>query len=220
VNALNNIRFIIQHLKERRDPYQKLVSLGDSEAGHKLGVRDMAKSFGRCEEILVNESFHEVHAAIFKFKRMPTIMTVGGFSPEFDYNGRSLKRLGNAEMEYHQIALSILAQQNSAAVVFTWLREARVCERFVGSLLMNDPCLFPTLAIQTAFEHLENTCMNIPWWDSLRSVEQNALRFRMQFAGSPYDERLPSCLEYCGITFDQWEFEAFKSVRMDSSAHG
>jgi hypothetical protein len=220
VNALNNIRFIIQHLKERRDPYQKLVSLGDSEAGHKLGVRDMAKSFGRCEEILVNESFHEVHAAIFKFKRMPTIMTVGGFSPEFDYNGRSLQRLGNAEMEYHQIALSILAQQNSAAVVFTWLREARVCERFVGSLLMNDPCLFPTLAIQTAFEHLENTCMNIPWWDSLRSVEQNALRFRMQFAGSPYDERLPSCLEYCGITFDQWEFEAFKSVRMDSSAHG
>ena len=214
VNALNNIRFVIQQLKKRRDPHRKLIELRALEGGHMLGVRDMAKTFTRCEEILVDERFDEVNAGVFKFKKMPSIMTVGGFSPEFDYNGRMLQRLGNAEMEYHQIGLSILAQQNSAAVVFTWLREADVCDRFVVSLLKSDPNLFTTLAIQTAFEHLENTCMSIPWWDGLRSVEQDALRVRMQYAGSPFEERLASCLEYCGITFDQWGFEVFRPVRI------
>jgi hypothetical protein len=146
---------------------------------------------------------------------MPSIMTVGGFSPEFDYDGLPLQRLGKVEDHYHQIGLSIVAQQNSAAVIFTWLQEADVCDRFVSSLLTKDPALYSTLAIQTAFEHLENTCMNIPWWNDLRAVERDTLQRRMQYAGSPRDERMPSCLGYCGITFDQWGFDAFKPVRMN-----
>jgi hypothetical protein len=169
----------------------------------------------RCEKLLIDKQFEQVHAAIFTFKKMPSIMTVGGFSPEFDYDGLPLQRLGKVEDHYHQIGLSIVAQQNSAAVIFTWLQEADVCDRFVSSLLTKDPALYSTLAIQTAFEHLENTCMNIPWWNDLRAVERDTLQRRMQYAGSPRDERMPSCLGYCGITFDQWGFDAFKPVRMN-----
>jgi hypothetical protein len=187
-------------------------------AGQLLGLRDMSKAFGRCEEILVKEKYTEIHAAIIYFKRIPSIMTVGGFSPEFDYEGRLLQKLGRADKEYHQVGLSILASQGRAGVVFTWLREANICGRFVESFLTKNPSLFATLVIQTAFEHLENTCKNIKWWDGLRSIERAMLLRRMQFAGSPTEERMASCLGYCGITFDQWDFENLKVVRMDRLA--
>jgi hypothetical protein len=214
VNGLNNIRFIIEHLKARRDPHRKLPNARASESGHLLGVRDMSRTFNRCERILIDKQFEAVHAAIFKFKGMPSIMTVGGFSPEFDYDELPLQRLGKLESEYHQIGFSILAQQTCAVVVFTWLQEADICRRFVNSLLTKDPGLYATLAIQTSFEHLENTCMNIRWWDGLRPLERESLLQRMQYSGSPFEERLPSCLGYCGVTFDQWNFDTFKPVRL------
>jgi hypothetical protein len=215
INGLNNIRFIIEHLKERRDPHGKLPDAKASEVGHLLGVRDMSRTFNKCEKILIDKQFEAVRAAIFKFKGMPSIMTVGGFSPEFDYDERPLQRLGRPESEYHQIGLSILAQQTCAVVVFTWLQEAAdICSRFVNSLLTKDPDLYATLAIQTSFEHLENTCMNIHWWDGLRPLERESLLRRMQYAGGPFEERLPSCLGYCGVTFDEWDFDTFTPVRI------
>jgi hypothetical protein len=215
MNGLNTTRFVIEHLKERRDGLERMSAL---EAGQILGLRDMSNTFNRCENILVDKEYTEVHAAVFKFKKMPSIMTVGGFSPEFDYDELPVQRLGRVESEYHQIGFSILAQQDSAAVIFTWLKEAAVCDQFVNSFLTKDPNLYTTLAIQTAFEHLENTCMNIPWWDALRPIERIMLQRRMQLAGSAFEERMSSCLGYCGITFDQWEFDTFKSVRMNRSA--
>jgi hypothetical protein len=217
MNAINVTRFFVERLKGRRDreTTEKLRFAKDMGDGHMLGLRDMSKTFSRCERVLVDKDYTQVHAVVFCFKRMPSIMTVGGFSPEFDYDERPLQRLGKIESEYHQIGFSILAGQGRAAVIFTWLQEAHVCEQFVRSLLTKNPNLYATLAIQTAFEHLENTCMNMPWWDGLRPIERNMLLRRMQFAGSPVEERMASCLGYCGITFDQWEFDEFGPIRLD-----
>ena len=65
INGLNNIRFIIEHLKERRDPHGKLSNARASESGLLLGVRDMSATFNKCEKILIDKQFEAVHAAIF-----------------------------------------------------------------------------------------------------------------------------------------------------------
>jgi hypothetical protein len=217
MNAMNVTRFLVERLKGKRDrdTAEKLRFAQAFGDGHMLGLRDMSKTFGRCESVLVNKEYTQVHAAVFSFKKMPSIMTVGGFSPEFDYDERPLQQLGKIESEYHQIGFSILSGQDRAFVIFTWLQEAHVCEKFVRSLLTKDPSIYATLAIQTAFEHLENTCMNIPWWDGLRPIERDMLLRRMQFAGSPVEERMASCLGYCGITFDQWDFDKFRPIRVN-----
>jgi hypothetical protein len=197
MNGLNSIRFIIEHLKARQDKFGKLPDARASESGQMLGVRDMSKTFSTCEKLLVNKQFKDVHAAIFKFKKMPSIMTVGGFTPEFDYDGLLLQRLGRDESEYHQIGLSIESLSRGGAV-YHLDHDVEVCDRFVNSRLAQDPILYSTLAIQTAFEHLENTCMNIPWWDGLRAIERETLQRRMQYAGSPHEDRMPSCLDTVG----------------------
>lgn len=181
-------------------------------AGSEIGLRDMTRTFSRCEAILRDETYTKVGALIVQFKKMPTIMAVGGFSPEFDYDGQSLQRLGDGAQTYDQIGLSILAAPEGTALAFTWLAEAKSCRNFALSFLTQRASLYSTLAIQTCFEHLENTCMNIAWWDSLLPVERETLLRRMQLGGSPTAGRTSRCLQYCGITFDQWDYNDHRLV--------
>jgi hypothetical protein len=182
------------------------------ERGSELGLRDMTRTFSICESILQTEDYRRINGLVLRFKKMPTIMTVGGFSPEFDYEGGRLQKLGDANATYEQIGLSILAAEDRAAAIFTWIRGATVSLEFAQSLIRQDSRLFTTLAIQTAFEHLENTCMNIPWWDALRSIEREKLLERMQFAGSPFEGRTNTCLQFCGINFGQWDSDGFTVI--------
>jgi hypothetical protein len=176
-------------------------------AGTIFGVRDIAATFGRCDEAISMSDYACVSALVLRFKKIPSIMTVGGFAPQFDYNGRRLQTLGEARITIDHVSVSILAANGNAAVVFAWLRNASVGKAFTDSFIIQQSHFFTTLAIQTAFEHIENTCMNITWWDSMRDVERNALLRRMQSAASLFEERLSGCLTYCGITFDQWDYE-------------
>ena len=154
---------------------EKRALAKEYERGSELGLRDMARTFSTCESVLRNGEYQRIHGLVLRFRKMPTIMTVGGFSPEFDYEGRQLQKLGKATAIYEQIGLSILAAEERATAIFTWIADAKVCSEFALSLVKQDPGLFTTLAIQTAFEHIENTCMNIFWWDTLRSIEREKL---------------------------------------------
>jgi hypothetical protein len=214
MNALDQARYHGNQLRQRsyNGDQEKREFLAAYTFGTMLGLRDMSRSFSKCESILFNENYESVSGLTVRFKRMPTIMTVGGLSPEFDYDGRPLQRLGQKDKTYEQIGLSILIAENKAAVVFTWLTDAQVCHDFVQSFIRQDSALLTTLAIQTAFEHIENTCMHIGWWDSLRPIERKKLSERMQLGGSPMEERTRTCLQFCGINFDQWEFDGFSFV--------
>ena len=168
----------------------------------------MAQTFPLCEATLVDKNYDSVAALVVRFKNPPSIMTVGGFTPEFDYHGRALQQLGNFHSKYHQIGLSILSANNRAAVVFTWLKDATICNNFARTFIEKEQHILASLAIQTAFEHLENTCMNVRWWEDLRPIEREKLTERMQFAGGPLEGRTPACLQYGGLTYDQWEYES------------
>jgi hypothetical protein len=178
------------------------------QMGQRLGLRDMAQEFPRCETALASERYEDVSALVVRFKRPPSIMTVGGFAPEFDYDGSRMQTLGKISTVYHPIGLSVLAAPTGAAVAFTWLRGASICRKFAESFMRQDRSKLSTLIIQTAFEHLENTCMSGSWWDGLLPIERDRLIERMQFAGSPEEERTSSCLQYCGVTFDQWQYDS------------
>jgi hypothetical protein len=182
------------------------------ELGSELGLRDMTRTFSKCESLLAKNEYGRINGLVLWFNKMPTIMTVGGLSPEFDYGGRLLQRFGRVEQNYEQVGVSILAAQERAAVVFTWLAEADVCRRFAQSFVAQESQLYSTLAIQTAFEHLENTCMNIHWWDSLLRIEREKLLERMQLGGGPFQERTGTCLQFCGINFGQWDFDKLNFI--------
>jgi hypothetical protein len=163
---------------------------------------------------LFNQAHDGVSALIMHFKKMPSIMTVGGFLPECDYHGNPLQRLGDFKAVCQAVSFNVLAAKGHAALALLWFKSQKCGKSFAESLVAQRPERYATLAIQTAFEHLENTCMAPTWWENLRTVEQDLLLRRMQIGGSPFEERRPNCLTYCGVTFDDWEYDCHEFINV------
>jgi hypothetical protein len=206
----------LRKLTQKRYVSREKVDLSQAYVtGSELGLRDITKSFKECEEGVYGSSYDKFSALVVLFEKVPTIMTVGGFAPEFSFRGDPLERsqLGKISGQgTTHASLSILCSDGRAAVVLAWLASARSSRAFADSYLAQRSDLYSTLAIQAAFEYIENTCIDPAWWKSLAQLERDALARRMQ-SGMPFGEDRPNtALTYCGVTFDDWKYRSHKFV--------
>jgi len=139
-------------------------------------------------------------------------MAVGGFYPEFDFNGHLLQTLGNPSLEYETLSFNILASENRAALALIWRKGHDRCLKFARSFVEQRPDRYTTLAIQASFEHLENTCVRPGWWETLKLFEQKLLVRRLLLSGSMLEDRNNDCLQYTGVTHDDWEFDTLEFI--------
>ena len=205
-NAVEISRHVIKHSKAKKR-HQAATVLEAVLEFQMLGMRDIGTTLSHCERAVFSDAFEEVSGLVIRFERKPTVMTVGGFTPEYDYNGALVTRMGIRQPAVPQIGLSLLATADGAAAIFTWLHYEEKCRAFAETLVGQPSDLLTTLLIQTCFEQIENTCMNIPWWDSLASAEKDALLRRAQ-SGTPRQERISSCLQFDGVRHDQWHYNS------------
>lgn len=204
--ALDVSDHVIKQIKKNSSRRNAIEFVKTAPTGQMMGLRDIGVTFEVCEEAVFTPAYDNTSGLIIRFKRKPTIMTVGGFIPEYDYNGVQIARLGIVQPALPLMGLSILTTSDGAAAVFSWLREATLCRAFAETLIAQRPDRFSTLIIQTAFEQVENTCMNVEWWDTLAPAEQKALLRRAQ-SGTPRQDRLASCLQFDGVCHDQWDYQ-------------
>ena len=160
------------------DVRKKRRFISDFLLGTKLGLKDIGHAFNFAEQAL-GASDNPLSALVVYSKAMPSVMTVGALLPEFDYDGRKLQELGTIETCYDN-AQHPRGRRARGFVHDLAKRPSRT--RGLRKILLLPKCRahHSTLAIQTGFEHLENTCMNPTWWDSLKAGEQNSLVTRMQ----------------------------------------
>jgi hypothetical protein len=215
INAVNISEYDIGSFARTIDKRRKAI-LHDLHYGQRLGLADAGRAFQRAEQELRSEG-RGLRALIVYFRTMPSIMTVGAFFPEFDYNSRPLHQPLGREEPCQGITFNILASFGRAALCMTWLKEEAIPQAFAESFLSQSPYLYTTLTIQTAFEHLENTCVTPGWWDNLKRVEQQALLLRMRMAGSIFEDRKSNCLSFSGVRHDDWQFDRYEFLNGDTA---
>ena len=191
-----------------------LAGLEALNEGNKLGMRDGQIAFHECQRILEQHDYGALSAMVVRFRRMPTIMTVGGFYPEFCFDGTRLQTLGNKEQIFETVSFNILTADDRAALAMIWQKGHVNPLAFARSFERQPPNHYTTLAIQASFEHLENTCAEPMWWDNLKKVEQDLLLRRMQITGEIFEERTGSSLQYSGVTHDDWDFDRLEFVNV------
>jgi hypothetical protein len=217
LRMIEAINYQIGSYSKNQLDHEDREMLGDLEAfneGHKLGMRDGRIAFSECERILSEQDYSSLSALVVRFRRMPTIMTVGGFYPEFDFDGSTLQNLGDQDQIYETISFNILASEGRAAVAMIWRKGHDNPLNFAKSYERQPAHLYTTLAIQASFEHLENTCVEQKWWDGLKRVEQDLLLRRMQIAGGIFEARENICLQYSGVTHDDWGFDRLEYINV------
>jgi hypothetical protein len=126
----------IDHMKRRKG-----VRDADGEellrafsAGEALGLRDGRTAFQRSGDSLANQDYSQLSALIIRFKKLPSVMAVGGFYPEFDYNAQRRQRLGDAAIIYQAVSFNILASEGRAAIAIIWEKGHDHCKDFATSL--------------------------------------------------------------------------------------
>jgi hypothetical protein len=203
--TLNNI----QEFQKKADGKAQVAFLEAFAAGEDLGIRDMSNALEETWKILTEGNHGTLEAAVVRFQKTPSIMTVGSFFPEVDFEGRRLSTLGQMDRKYELMSFHILAEEGgTAAVLFVWKKGDATGKSLVESYLRQPSQLYTTLAIQFAFECFENTCMSPAWWDGLKKVEQDVLVGRMSSiapVGTAY-------LTYSGVTHDEWIFDSVEFV--------
>jgi hypothetical protein len=96
-----------------------------------------------------------------------------------------------------------------------WFKDHDQIKPFADTYIAQKPEQLSALAIQTAFEFLENTCMQPSWWEGEKPIVQKLLLNRMRSAGTSLEERRrPHCLMYAGITYDQWEYDRHEFINV------
>ena len=206
----------IEEQKKKKLDKQVMDILKAAAVGQQLGIRDVGSVFMRVGTDLFGQKYDQVSALVVHFKKLPSVMTVGGFIPLFDYNGKRSHYVEDFQTIAQIISFNILASEGHAAVAMLWSKDHDQVKAFADSYVAQKPEHYSTLAIQTAFEFLENTCMQPAWWEGEKPIVRKLLLDRMQLAGTSLEEkRKPHCLAYGGVTYDQWDYDRHEFINVN-----
>jgi hypothetical protein len=208
----------IEEQQKKKPVDQETIKLLKVVAAGQLPViRDVGTAFERCAKNLFASKYDDVTALVVHFKKLPSVMTVGSFLPQYDYDAKPIQLINDTETLAQTVSFNILVSQDHAALAMVWFKDHDLVRLLAESFIAQNAEHYATLAIQTAFEYLETTCMQPKWWEGEKPVVQDLVLERMGHGTNPLDKRKAHCLTFCGVGFDQWEYDRHEFLNVDEA---
>lgn len=157
----------------KREPFYKAFQI------HSLAAIAAEESFLQTEKMIDRARYDEIRAAIIRFDATPVLLSICAFRPLYPVTGT---RLQDFSEDAAYIGMHILTVGKKPAVIFTWLKGQRPSQRFAKSFCLQPHRQLTTLALQTAFEYAELTCMRREWWMSIPKGRRALLLNRVEMA--------------------------------------
>jgi hypothetical protein len=186
----------------RRGPFYSIFQM----ASHAAEAAE--ETLKETESILKKAQYQRLGFLIIRFDAEPVLLSVGAFRPPFDINGKEIQDI---VVDGIYVGVHVLIADNKPALVVTWLRGQKPAERFAKSLADQPRESLATLAVQTAFEYAEHTCMKREWWLSLNVTKRRSLLKRVRNANSLSYRRSGKCLAFRSA-IDDWGFNNLEIV--------
>lgn len=216
VTAYHTILYQIDEQKSKKPKNKDFIEfLMTHAAGTLAGIGDVGTAFDECATNLFAGKYNQVSALAVHFKTLPSIMTVGGFLAQFDYSGKRIQLISDLHTIAQIACFNILAAADHAVMVILWPKEENaVGKKLAESFVAQNSSKYTALAVQTAFEYLENTCMNKQWWEGEQSIIRKLLMDKMKSSANLWEERSANCLTFGGVGFDQWDYNCHEFVNV------
>jgi hypothetical protein len=115
---------LLHQIKEQEKKLDKgmMDILKATAVGHQLGIRDVGSAFNRIATDLFAQKYDQVSALVVHFKNLPSVMTVGGFIPLFDYNEQRSHYIEDLETIAQIVSFNILSSEGHAVVAMLWFK--------------------------------------------------------------------------------------------------
>lgn len=187
---------------------------GAYDSGVDLAMRDLGHIKKEMDLILVNEDYSRINHCIFEFDSTPKILVSAMITPEMDFQGNDLQRLGLQDEVYEYIFFNCISYENKGCFVFSWLASnEKYCDKFVDSLLKLGNEQVSDALVRFCYSFSENTWASPSWWNSLSEEARDSIGKRLMH-GTPMAIHPPKCL-----VDDGYKYKAMSINRREFRVH-
>ncbi|MFT4277860.1 MAG: hypothetical protein QM576_16025 [Rhodopseudomonas sp.] len=198
---VESFRSHIQHYTRKQKDVAKRTFFENHLRIGEVGLRDLELSFSQISKDVDSGNHSNVSALIIEFENRPTMMTVGAFSPAWDFNLKPLQSISDFSTPLQDVSLSVLQSNSRSHAAIVWPKSSTIGHQFASSLLDQPRERISTLLIKLSFNLIENTCLNKNWWATLKGAQQHVLKMWML----PEDQNA-GMYAFSGVSFDDWVY--------------
>jgi len=129
------------------------ASLRSHEIGTQAGLNDIKAHKSNFDTMLTSADYSELQYYIIEIEQAPDVLSSGGVSISYDFNGNRLQDLSDLGTLPDSLYYSVIPTHIGGAIVFCWHKNsASSCHRFVKSIQTMDQDDIPNSIIRFLFE--------------------------------------------------------------------
>lgn len=173
--------------------------------GVKFGLENLEAYKKRYDMNLVSKNFADIRYYVVRLKDVPEIMCSGSAYFEMDFQGNLLQDIGQLDEHMDGFSFSLIGEEDSGMIVFSWLGNSLVGTNFARTLNSLADNEIPHAVVRLIFAFFENTFFSPFWWESLSDTARESIKTRINVATSPVLDRKTNCLMDDGLRVVNWQ---------------
>ena len=175
---------------------------------YELGIKKSIDELSVIKKNLANKilerTYNPYTFLIFEFSSPIPIVVSSLIEPTHDFQGNMIQDLTKLRGKPEHLVLNAFSSYQKGFVVFGWLQEAKIMDRFMTSILkLGKENIFSAL-ITLFLSSSENSYVSPDWWNSLDDVQKDKIAYLLPMGANPFVDIPSNVLVDDGIQFTGW----------------
>ena len=125
-------------------------------------------------------------------------------NPTKDFNGKSIQDLSDLSVKPEYLVFNAFSSAGKGFVVFSWLKKAKIIDRFIQSLLSIDNSEMYSYLVNLFFSSAENSFISPSWWEDLSDIQRSKIEELFNIGSDSFVDVPRNVLADNNIKFTGW----------------
>ena len=161
---------------------------------------------------VLDRTYNPYSFLIVEFSSPIPIVVSSLIEPTHDFQGSTLQGLSNLGVKTEHLVLNAFSRHQKGFVVFAWLQEAKIMDKFMISLLKVEKEDIFSALITLFLSSSKNSYVSPNWWNSLNVVQKDKIASLLPMGADPLMDIPSNVLVDDGIKFTGWIAEKIYKV--------
>lgn len=140
------------------------------------------------------------------------VVASSAINPTQDFNGKHIQDLSNLEIKPEYLVFNAFSSNGKGFVVFSWLKKAKIVDRFIQSLLSINNNEMYSYLVNFFFSSAENSFISPDWWADLNDIQRNKIEELFNIGSDISKDTSRNILVDNSIKFTGWSVENIYKV--------
>ena len=125
-------------------------------------------------------------------------------NPTQDFNGKPIQDLSDLIVKPEYLVFNAFSSAGKGFVVFSWLKKAKIIDRFIQSLLSIDNSEMYSYLVNLFFSSAENSFISPSWWEDLSDIQRSKIEELFNIGSDSFVDVPRNILADNNIKFTGW----------------